>query len=352
MLWHIGNTTVRTPYRLAEALRVLTSSPLAGNLSGRDQEQAFAELLHYSDVVEVARISEGADASDLGRKWRSALSQLGFVTPQLTRGVASGSIDPGLLKTTRGVEGLSGRPFEVTPNGLRLAKANSVVQQQECFLRSLVTYRIPSVLEPRYRAKQFSPLAFVLAVFDRLAAVDEDPRISFEEFALHIQTRTPDAGMEDVVASLLEYRRERIAAAGRVREFDRGQYQMAAKKVGREVGTFNDYADVNFRYLKATGLFRSSGRGLVISPLKQELANLILGTVRDFSKDDTGYLQSLWNGASLPTDDPENAITVLMDLTNRLTAAGEVVDEVAEGLPAADLEIERHKLGFVDKGYP
>lgn len=85
MLWHIGNTTVRTPYRLAEALRVLTSSPLAGNLSGRDQEQAFAELLHYSDVVEVARISEGADASDLGRKWRSALSQLGFVTPQLTR---------------------------------------------------------------------------------------------------------------------------------------------------------------------------------------------------------------------------------------------------------------------------
>ena len=344
MLWHIGNTTVRTPYRLAEALRVLTSSPLAGNLSGKDQEQAFAELLHYSYVVEVARISEGADASDLGRKWRSALSQLGFVTPQLTRGVASGSIDPELLKTTRGVEGLSGRPFEVTPNGLRLAKANSVVQQQECFLRSLVTYRIPSVLESRYRANQFSPLAFVLAVFDRLAAVDEDPRISFEEFALHIQTKTPDAGIESVVASLLEYRRERIAAAGRVREFDRGQYQKAAKKVGREVGTFNDYADVNFRYLKATGLFRSSARGLVISPLKQELANLILGTVKDFSKDDTGYLQSLWNGASLPTDDPENAITVLMDLTNRLTAAGEVVDEVAEDLPAADLEIERHKL--------
>jgi len=344
MLWHIGNTTVRTPYRLAEALRVLASSPLAGNLSGRDQEQAFAELLHYSDVVEVARIAEGADASDLGRKWRSALSQLGFVTPQLTRGVASGAIDPDLVKSTKEVEGLTGRPFEITSNGLRLANAGSVVQQQECFLRSLVTYRIPSVLEKRYRAKQFSPLAFVLAIFERLAAAGEDRRISFEEFALYVQTKTPDDGIDNVVTELLQYRHARIAAAGRVREFDRGQYQMAAKKVGREIGTFNDYADVNFRYLKASGLFRSSGRGLVISPLKQELANLILANVKDFSEDEAGYLQSLWNGASLPTDDRENAITVLLDLTNRLEAAGEKVGEVAEDLPTADLEIERHKL--------
>ncbi len=73
MLWHIGNTTVRTPYRLAEALRVLASSPLAGNLSGRDQEQVFAELLHYSDVVEVARIAEGADASDLALLWQKCI---------------------------------------------------------------------------------------------------------------------------------------------------------------------------------------------------------------------------------------------------------------------------------------
>jgi len=31
MLWHIGNTTVRTPYRLQEALRVLLASPFNGN---------------------------------------------------------------------------------------------------------------------------------------------------------------------------------------------------------------------------------------------------------------------------------------------------------------------------------
>ena len=43
MLWHIGNTTVRTPYRLREALRVLEGSPLNGNISGNAQENAFTE---------------------------------------------------------------------------------------------------------------------------------------------------------------------------------------------------------------------------------------------------------------------------------------------------------------------
>ena len=344
MLWHIGNTTVRTPYRLAEALKVLAASPLAGNLSGREQEQAFAELLHESDVVEVARIADGEDASDLGRKWRSALSQLGFITPQLTRGIASGTPDPSLVEAVEGIEGLTGRAYEITQNGLRLASSESVIQQQECFLRSLATYRIPSVIETRYKTEQFSPLAFVLDVFNELDSKGEEARISFEEFALYIQTGCPSDGLDAVVTDLLEYRHARKSAAGQVRAFDRERYTAVADTVARKQQTLDDYADVNFRYLKATGLFRTSGRGLVISPLKQELANLLRDQVRDFSADEVGYLQSLWNGAALPTDDPENAITVLLDLTDRLQAAGETVEEVITDLAPADLEIERHKL--------
>ena len=94
MLWHIGNTTVRTPYRLLDALRALEGSSLDGNVSGRGQENAFANLLHHEGVLEAPRIVDGEDASDLGRKWRSALSQLGFITPKLTRKVPSGTVDP------------------------------------------------------------------------------------------------------------------------------------------------------------------------------------------------------------------------------------------------------------------
>src|SRR5690554_7143380 len=87
MLWHIGNTTVRTPYRLRDALRILQGSPMNGNISNRDQENAFAALLHSEGILNAPRVIAGEDASDLGRKWRAALSQLGFITPQLTSGL-------------------------------------------------------------------------------------------------------------------------------------------------------------------------------------------------------------------------------------------------------------------------
>ncbi len=81
--WYLGNTTIRNPYRLKEGLRVLVSSSLHGNLDGWEHESQFAHLLHAAGVVNVKRIQENAsaDASDVGRKWRAALMQLGFITP-------------------------------------------------------------------------------------------------------------------------------------------------------------------------------------------------------------------------------------------------------------------------------
>ena len=79
--WHLGNTTVRSPFRLRDGLIALANSPLVGHIKGREFENAFARLLHQNDIVNITR--ENADASDLGRKWRSALSQLGFIVPEL-----------------------------------------------------------------------------------------------------------------------------------------------------------------------------------------------------------------------------------------------------------------------------
>ena len=70
MLWHIGNTTVRTPYRLRQALIALQGTSLNGNLHGKEKENAFASLLHESEVVDVQRLEADpdSDVSDLGRK--------------------------------------------------------------------------------------------------------------------------------------------------------------------------------------------------------------------------------------------------------------------------------------------
>src|SRR6266566_4603879 len=81
--WYLANTTVRNALRLKDGLRVLLDSPLHGNL-GREREQQLAILLHTSGVVVVKRFLEGSfekDATDVGRKWRSAWTKMGFIHP-------------------------------------------------------------------------------------------------------------------------------------------------------------------------------------------------------------------------------------------------------------------------------
>lgn len=343
MLWHIGNTTVRTPYRLRDALRVLQGSPLNGNIQGDVQENAFAALLHREGVLDAPRVVAGEDASDLGRKWRVALSQLGFITPQLTRGTESGAIDPALAPMVEGIEQLSGRPFEITPNGTRLAQAEIITAQQECFLRSLASYRIPSPIENRYEGDSFSPLRFILGVMNELDRAGQNSILTFKEFALFVQTASPADGIETVAQSIVAYRSGRDRAAGNVRAYDRNFYEDVAAQVNRNANTLDDYADLTFRYLKATGIFRTAGRGIALSPTRAQLAALLRDEAEE-ALTDQDYLQSLWQGAHLPTDDEGSAYAVVLDLVTRLTERGVEATAPAAGTPLADLETHRHEL--------
>lgn len=341
MLWHIGNTTVRTPYRLQEALRVFSTSPLNGNLAGRAQEQAFADFLHDAGIVDIQ--NGEADNSSLGRKWRVALSQLGFITPQLTRNVENGQTDPVLTGYVADLEGLSGRQYEVTPNGARLGTAETIAAQQECFLRSLVSYRIPSPLEPRYDCSPFSPLRFVLDVLHAIHLAGGTPVLTFEEFALHVQTSSPDQGIAQVANEVLAYRAARESARGNVRAFDRARYDVVAASIDRQASTLDDYADLSFRYLKATGLFRNAGRGIGLSPNKAQLAELIRQTPQDFD-DEGAYFHALWRGAELPTDDLGTARLVVNDLAAQLSSRGVPTTPPPAGTALADIEVVRHTL--------
>jgi hypothetical protein len=343
MLWHIGNTTVRTPYRLRTALKVLHSSPLNGNISGREQENAFASLLHHEGVLDAPRVTRGEDASDLGRKWRVALSQLGFITPQLTRGTASGSIDAQLEPITNAIDELSGRPYEVTPNGLRLANAEIITAQQECFLRSLASYRIPSAIETNYQGNPFSPLRHILRIISGLSAAGHEPVLSFHEFSLFVQTSSPEDGMDNIVDTIIQYRTGRQEAAGNVRAYDRGFYEQKAQEVNREQATLSDYADLTFRYVKATGLFRNAGRGIGLNPSREALSDLLLEQELP-EQTDAEYLSSLWLGAQLPTDDAVSARAVVQNLTQQANDRGIAANLPAANTPLPELEAIRHEL--------
>ena len=343
MLWHIGNTTVRTPYRLRDALRVLQGSPLNGNISRREQENAFAKLLHNEGILDAPRVVAGEDASDLGRKWRSALSQLGFINPQLTRNTQSGAVDPALIDIVEDIEELSGRPYEITPNGYRLAESEIITAQQECFLRSLASYRIPSILEKKDGVEQFSPIRFVLRIMERLGASNHDERLSFQEFALFIQTSSPQSGVDNVIVNILSYRAGREAAKGNVRAFDRDFYQRIATDLDIKARTLDDYSDLSFRYLKATGVFRTAGRGIALSPSRAQLAKLLQAEeILELSEKE--YLQSIWLGAELPTDNAVTSYSVVQDLVAKLKDRGEDVLPPAPNAALPDIEAKRHEL--------
>lgn len=343
MLWHIGNTTVRTPYRLRDALLALKNSPLNGNLSGREQENAFAVLLHHEGVLDAPRVIAGEDASDLGRKWRVALSQLGFITPQLTRGTENGTTDPALLPITEQIEGLTGRSFEITPNGYRLTKAEIITAQQECFLRSLAIYTIPSIIEGNYKCETFSPIRFVLCIMRDLANQGQREILTFQEFALFVQTSTPADGLDLIVQSIIQFREGREQAKGKVRAYDRDIYNDVAARIDRKAATLNDYADLSFRYLKSTGIFRNAGRGIALSPSRAALAALLREEeLQALSNED--YLSTLWRGSKLPTDNAAASYSVVTNLAAQLKDSGIIVDIPPTNTPLPDLENIRHAL--------
>ena len=343
LLWHIGNTTVRTPYRLRDALRVLQNSPLHGNISGPDQENAFAELLHREGVVYASRVEIDENIADLGRKWRSALSQLGFITHQFKKNKNLSEFSRRLPLPVIYFEELSDCPHVITPNGKRLIEASTIANQQDCFLRSLAIYRIPSPIEPRYKTDDFSPLRFVLNIFYSLSEVEPEPRLSFNEFALFVQTSTPNDGVESIVQKLKEYRRERKEARGNVKKFDRNFYKAIAARVNRNEKTLKDYADLSFRYLKATGLFRDAGRGIVISPARFQFVDLLREKSEDFVSPND-YLPSLWKGATLPTDNPANSLAIIQDLADKFNKRGIKIRVPAPTTSLDELEILRYSM--------
>ena len=90
--WLLGNTTVRSPFRLRDGLIAISQSPLQGTLRGQEQEIALRLLLGNEGIVAL-----GSDATNsVGRKWRSALEKLGFLIPEIpaSSGILQADIGP------------------------------------------------------------------------------------------------------------------------------------------------------------------------------------------------------------------------------------------------------------------
>lgn len=324
--WHLGNTTVRSPFRLRDGLVALSTSLLQGNLRGQEQEIALRRLLGEHGIVELG----DDDTYSVGRKWRSALNKLGFLYPEVpsASGIPQSEIGPIDM---------------ITPNGWRLIRADTVPAMQECFLRALAAHYIPSALERKFNFAVFSPLRHTLAIMLELEKQTGESRLNFVEMAIVVQLTSSDEPLADIVAQVLALRARRLASPNK-RKFDRQEREAAAVQHGYAAGTFNDYADTNLRYLKATGLVQSKGRGLSLVPEKHVFVEKLIQDT-GIPDSDRSYFITLCNGAKLPTDNKDSALAVLDDLLQQLEKRGIPFDATGKSTDTpADIAIIRHQI--------
>lgn len=284
-------------------------------------------MLGEHNIVELGH----DDTYSVGRKWRSALNKLGFLYPEIPKSSSLHQIDVGPIDM-------------ITPNGWRLIRANTVPAMQECFLRALAAYYIPSVLEQKFDFSVFSPLRHTLSIMLDLEKRTGESCLNFIEIAIIVQLSSANQTLDYIVSQVLTVRNRRIEADNK-RKFDQQEREQAAKLHEYVASTFNDYADTNIRYLKATGLVQSKGRGLSFVPEKHVF---IEKPIQDTGcpESDLSYFTTLCEGAKLPTDDKDTAQAVLKDLLNQLVIKRGIPFDIT-GMPRdtpEDIAIIRYKL--------
>ena len=327
-LWRLGAAEIPNPYKLANGLGLIVELRAKG-IHNYDNQQNLATLgdtLVLHGIVELGN----DDTYSVGRKWRSALNKLGFLYPEVppASGIPQSEIGPIDM---------------ITPNGWRLIRADTVPAMQECFLRALAAHYIPSALERKFDFSVFSPLRHTLAIMLELEKQTGESRLNFVEMAIVVQLTSSDEPLADIVARVLALRARRLASLNK-RKFDRQEREAAAVLHGYAAGTFNDYADTNLRYLKATGLVQSKGRGLSLVPEKHVFVEKLIQDT-GIPDSDRSYFITLCNGAKLPTDNKDSALAVLDDLLQQLEKRGIPFD--ATGKPTdtpADIAIIRHQI--------
>lgn len=290
--FEFGNTTVRSAVRLRDGLIAIQRSGHEGPLRGREGDRTLIKILGEAGVVDV----QGDVTNSVGRKWRAAMCKMGLLFDEYP--VDQDQI--GTLDT-------------ITPNGLRLIDAESLSAQQDCFLRALVGFNLSFNGRSFEPGPGFSPLKHILNLLLSLREIDGTSSISFMEFACFGQFAPNVSRYEHLMESILQHRNARKLAENKKR-FDASLLASSVEAHGRvQPSTYIDYADENIRYLKATGLFISVGRGIAIPDNKIDLAKDLSEIIVEFS-DATKYWKNLTSGAPLPTDNEDSARKVLDSL--------------------------------------
>lgn len=295
VIWMVGNNGMRNPNRIMDGFRVFSESPFVGHLR-KANEIEFTKLLNEKGII---HNEEGKDESGShARKWRLVFSRSGLIYPK--------------LNSSEGQQSDLGPLDDITPFGRAFLKADTYPAIQEFFLRAMSVEQVAV----NKGTSHFSPLRWILSIMVELEKRTGTSELSRIEFALWGHTTTPEDGLSNVVDKILDLRKRRSTASSK-NVFDKNEIKLRGKDYKGKSGNFVDYADMNMRYLRISGVLQRKGRGLIIAPAKHLLAEaLAKSTVSTRPLIDEYRL--LCNGAPLPTDNENVAKSVLNDLMRQM----------------------------------
>lgn len=311
--WNIGNTTVRNPERLREALR-LFHDKMGGRPFRKSEQLEFQG--HMIDAALVDSSRRGGD--DGARKFASAFKQLGFVD-----------------------DWSRGKLWDLTKVGKYLIENPNI--ESTIFLRQLLKYQIPSPLEKRStEGFNLRPFRLFLKFLSRAHNEGMIGLTKFEIGLYVITTLTEDeTDFELAFSSIKSFRADYEANTGRVQKmkFAAIRLNSLAAELKLEPNTLLDYADSNSRYVLMSGLLTLKGNKIAVSESRLLFIDEVLrdGTT-PLSDDD--YLAVFYDPfyPRLPSDDPSFLTTETASL---LTQVRDLADTMGEAVfvPSAPAEM-------------
>lgn len=138
-------------------------------------------------------------------------------------------------------------------------------------------------------------------------------------------------------------RKKRKSATSK-RVFDKEQIKLRSRFYDKAVGNFTDYGDMNMRYLRASGVLQRKGRGIQIIGSKHLIVKKLAKTT--FSTEPyISHMMELTQGAVLPTDNVNDAISILNNLKGILKQSNIYFDISDMSLnTVSEINMARRKL--------
>lgn len=309
-VWNIGNTTVRNPKRIENALQVFLEEGFSGNAKGSEIEARLHGKFRERDILEF-----DGEASDWnGRKWRAAFYQLGFVSYEKykineeTKSIQELFAELGLHQIIH--------PYQITLAGQKLITAAKVSEIDDIYLRQYCCYELPSSLERSFLDGRMKPFVLFLEVLNLLqnAGMDGFNKLETGLFIQKFQDHT-DTLAKEIFEEVAEFR-NKISKCNTPREIKtiRMSYlEELQEYAGIEPNSVvQDYADTTFRYFSLSGLFSRIGDTIAIRPNKRDFVNRLLEAEPKFmfSVNPVEYFKHFYcNSYPLPTDIKEFALS-------------------------------------------